>query len=298
MTQYVDIPKLKCPLFVPGNRTDMLEKALGLNPNVVVPDLEDSVPWGEKGRARNITTSFLPRLADSGIPIIPRLNSLDSGLFDDDLAAVAGHHISGITVGKIQSGKDMKQATELIDRFERQAGLPLGRIALIPWLETAKAIVNAHEICMSSPRTIAVAFGAEDFTQDMAIERRQDETEVAYPRSVVAIAARAAGVTALDTPYFGFRDPIGLRESSKRSKQYGYQGRFAIHPSQIEIIKEAYAPTEAEVEHAMRVITAFDEAERLGHGATSLDGQVIDVPVVRRAQNLLEAAGRSAPTSN
>jgi citrate lyase subunit beta/citryl-CoA lyase len=211
---------------------------------------------------------------------------------------VIGPHISGVTVGKVQSGEDMERATRLIDRYETNAGLPAGRIGLIPWLETAKAVVNAYEICKSSPRTVAVAFGAEDFTNDMGIERRPDETDVAYPRSVVAVAARAAGVPALDTPYFGFRDPQGLRESSLRSKRFGYHGRFAIHPSQIEIINETYAPSEAEVENAVRVVAAFEEAERQGRGATSLDGQVIDVPVVRRARKLLEAAGRSSPTSS
>jgi len=276
----------------------MLEKALGLAPDVFVPDMEDSVPWSEKRSGREITASFLPRLAVTGRPVVPRLNSLDTGLFEEDLAAVIGPHIFGVTVGKVQSGEDMERATRLIDRYETNAGLPAGRIRLIPWLETAKAVVNAYEICKSSPRTVAVAFGAEDFTNDMGIERRPDETDVAYPRSVVAVAARAAGVPALDTPYFGFRDPQGLRESSLRSKRFGYHGRFAIHPSQIEIINETYAPSEAEVENAVRVVAAFEEAERQGRGTTSLDGQVIDVPVVRRARKLLEAAGRSSPTSS
>jgi L-seryl-tRNA(Ser) seleniumtransferase len=110
---------------------------------------------------------------------------------------------------------------------------------------------------------------------------------------LLAVAALAAGVPALDTPYFGFRDPDGLRESSRRSKGFGYQGRFAIHPSQIEIINETYGPSEAEVENALRVVAAFEDAELRGSGATSLNGQVIDVPVVRRARKLLEAAGRS-----
>jgi citrate lyase subunit beta/citryl-CoA lyase len=260
--------------------------------------MEDSVPWSEKRSAREVTSSSLAGLAGTGIAVVPRLNSLDTGLFEEDLAAVIGPHISAVTVGKVQSRDDMERATRLIDRYETNAGLPAGRIGLIPWLETARAIVSAYEICTSSSRTAAVAFGAEDFTNDMGIERRADEADVAYARSAVAVAARAAGVLALDTPFFGFRDPEGLRQSSERSKGYGYQGRFAIHPSQIEIITETYAPSEAEVENALRVVAAFEEAERQGHGATSLDGQVIDVPVVRRAQKLLEAAGRSSPASS
>ena len=293
LTQPIEIPRLRSPLFVPGNRPDMLRKALGLRPDTLVPDMEDSVPWGEKRNARETTASFIPRLAGTGIPVVPRLNSLDTGLFEEDLASVIGPHVSGVTVGKVQSGEDMKQADSLIARYETDAGLPAGRIGLIPWLETAKAVVSAYEICASSPRIVAVAFGAEDFTNDMGIERRSDESDVEYPRRAVVVAARAAGVPALDTPYFGFRDPDGLRESSRRSKGFGYQGRFAIHPSQIEIINDTYAPSEAEVEKALRVVAAFEEAELRGSGATSLNGQVIDVPVVRRARKLLEAAGRS-----
>ena len=142
-----------------------------------------------------------------------------------------------------------------------------------------------------------VAFGAEDFTNDMAIERTQDGDEVDYPRKVICIAARAAGVLALDTPYFGFRDPDGLRANSQQARRYGFKGKFAIHPAQIDIINEAFSPSPEEVEHARRVVAAFEEAERNGRGSTSLDGQVIDVPVVRRARQLLELA-ESAPAGD
>ena len=178
----------------------------------------------------------------------------------------------------------------IVEELERAAGVEAGSVSIIPWIETALAIVNAYEICASSPRVVAVAFGAEDFTNDMAIERTQDGDEVDYPRRVICIAARAAGVLALDTPFFGFRDPDGLRENSQQARRYGFKGKFAIHPAQIDIINEAFSPSAEEVEHARRVVAAFEEAERNGRGSTSLDGQVIDVPVVRRARQLLELA--------
>jgi citrate lyase subunit beta/citryl-CoA lyase len=152
------------------------------------------------------------------------------------------------------------------------------------------AIVHAYAICTASPRIVGAAFGAEDFTHDMAIERSADDSEVAVPRSLVCIAARAANVLALDTPYFAFRDPEGLRHNALASKKIGFKGKFAIHPSQLDIINTTFSPSPEEIEHARRVVAAFEEAERAGKGATSLDGKVVDVPVVKRARALLEIA--------
>ena len=281
---------LRSLLLVPGNQPNMLEKALGLAPDAYVPDMEDSVPMEEKANARNVTASFLSRLADRGPLVIPRVNSLDTGLIEEDLAAVVRPYVFGVSVGKIQSAQDIGYISGIIERLEREAGVEIGRTRLIPWIETAKAIVNAHQICAASPRIVAVAFGAEDFTSDMGIERTGGDAEIAYPRNVVCVAARAAGVLALDTPYFGFRDPEGLRRDALQAKTFGFRGKCAIHPAQIDIINEAFSPSPAEIEHAKRVVAVFEEAQRAGRGSTSLDGRVIDVPVVRRARALLEIA--------
>ena len=277
-------------MFVPGNRPDMLQKALGLAPDAYVPDLEDSVPADEKLNARSITASFLERLAGAGPLVLPRVNSLDTGLMEDDLGAVVGPHTFGVSVGKVRSGDDIRHISGILDRLEENTGLRRGRTMLVPWIETAMGIVNAYEICAASPRVFAAAFGAEDFTRDMDIERTGHDAEIAYPRSAVCIAARAAGVLAMDTPYFSFRDSDGLRAVSAAARGFGFRGKFAIHPSQIDPIREAFSPTDREKERAKRVIAAFEEAERLGKGATSLDGQLIDVPVVERARNLLASA--------
>ena len=281
---------LRNPLFVPGNRPDMLEKALGFAPDAYVPDLEDSVPPEEKLNARRVTASFLARLAEGGPLVMPRVNSRDTGLMEDDLEAVVGPHTFGVSVGKVQSAADIHHIAGIIDRLENRSGLDRGRVKIVPWIETASAIVNAYEICSASPRVFAVAFGAEDFTRDMEIERTQDDAEIAYPRSAVSIAARAAGVLALDTPYFSFRDPEGLRRTSRAARRTGFRGKFAIHPAQIDIIRELFSPSAEEIEQARRVVAAFEEGERLGKGATSLDGRLIDVPVVERARDLLERA--------
>jgi citrate lyase subunit beta/citryl-CoA lyase len=267
----------------------MLEKALGVLPDAFVPDMEDSVPWDEKANARQVTASFLPRLAQAGPLVIPRLNSLDTGLLEEDLTAVVGPHIYGVSVGKIQTTQAIAHISEIIARLEEKAGVPVGQTRLVPWIETARAIVHCYDI-LAMPRMVGAAFGAEDLTHDMGIERTEDDSEVAVARSITCLAARAAEVLALDTPYFLFRNPEGLRQNALASKKIGFKGKFAIHPAQIDIINEVFSPSAAEIDYAQRVVAAFDEAARAGRGSTSLDGKVVDVPVVRRARALLEIA--------
>ena len=268
----------------------MLEKALGLRPDAVVPDMEDSVPIAEKANARETVASFLPKLAESGRQIFPRVNALHTGLMEADINAVTGPHTAGLSVGKVGNADDVRQIADAVGRAEVAAGIPFGSTALILWIETANAIENAFSICKASKRVVAVAFGGEDFTNDMAIERSESEDEIAHARSVVTVAARAAGVLALETPYFNFRDDDGLRRNSTASRNLGFRGRFAIHPSQIEGINASYMPSVSEIDQARRVVDAFAEAESRGSAATSLDGMVIDVPVVERARKVLAIA--------
>ena len=185
---------LRSLLFVPGNKENMLEKALATRPDVLVPDMEDSVPDAEKTVARDTIRRFLPRLESTGRPIAPRVNSLDTGLVADDLAAVVGPAIAAVSVGKIRRPADIAAISSLIARLEQRAGLPIGQIKLIPWIETAAAIVDCHAICKASARIVAVAFGAEDFTHDMGIDRLDDEAQLLHARSALAIAARRLSV--------------------------------------------------------------------------------------------------------
>ena len=143
---------LRSPLFIPGNRPEMLEKALSLRPDAYVPDLEDAVAADQKERAREVTSSFLPRLAQIGLPVVPRVNSLDSGLLEEDLKAVVGPHIFGVSVGKIRSAAEVRRISGIMEGLEEQAGVKAGETKLVLWLETAMAIVRAYEICAASPQ--------------------------------------------------------------------------------------------------------------------------------------------------
>jgi citrate lyase subunit beta/citryl-CoA lyase len=280
-------------LFTPGNKESMLTRAAASRPDVLVPDMEDSVADGDKEGARALIAEWLPRLGQSPALLLPRVNSLRTPWFGDDIAAVAVAGVWGISVGKVESAADISAISRALEQNERSAGLEPGSLRLIPWIETALAIVNCYEICRASDRIAAVAFGGEDYTADLGVERLDDESNVVYARSAICNAARAAGVLALDTPYFQFRDDEGLKSSCAASRRLGFKGRFAIHPAQIETINACYSPSAAEIAEARRIVAAFEEAESKGRGSTSLDGRVIDVPVVRRARALLAQAGEA-----
>jgi citrate lyase subunit beta/citryl-CoA lyase len=213
---------LRSPLFVPGNKANMLEKALTVAPDALVPDMEDSVPAAEKANARDTIAQFLPRLAASGRPVIPRVNALDTEWIEADLTAVVGPHVFGISVGKIRRAGDIAAVSALIGKLESRAGLKVGTVQIIPWIETAEAIMNVAEICRASERIVALAFGGEDFTNDMGVERLEDESQILYARQALCVAARAARVLALDTPYFKLRNLEGLRDNSLRAKSIGF----------------------------------------------------------------------------
>lgn len=282
---------LKSLLFVPGNQPKMFAKAQEFSPTAFVPDLEDSVPNGEKVAARQMVAEKLPELRRTGSLVIPRVNDLLSGLLEDDLRAVVGPDIYGVSVGKIRTPDDVTIISQHLDNLELSAGIEVGSTRLVLWIETALAIVNCYDICACSPRIAAVAFGAEDFTADMAIERGTDDSEVQVARTLMCIAAKAANIQALDTPFFVFRDTEALRENALASKRMGFRGKFAIHPAQLETIESVFAPSAEEIAQAQRIVAAFEAAEKQGKGATSLDGLVIDVPVVKRARALLADHG-------
>ena len=275
---------------MPGNRADMLNKALSFAADAYMPDMEDSVPASEKKRARETIESHLPTLTQAGPLVIPRVNSIQTGLMNDDLASVVGPHIYGVSVGKVNSAADVQRIAGILNFLETRVGIEQGLTKLVVWIESALAIVNAYDICVASQRVVAAAFGAEDLTNDMAIERTIKGSEIAYARNAISIAAKAAGILALDTPYFGLNDADGLKQDTAAARGCGFDGKFAIHPEQLEIINKAFGPSAAEVDNAKSIVAAFEKAERAGKGAISLDHKVIDAPVVKRARKLLKLA--------
>lgn len=279
---------LRSLLFIPGNQPKMLSKAENVFPDAFIPDLEDSVAWEDKDDARNVVHSHLDMLSQTSKLIIPRVNALETGLLKKDLQAVINKNIFAIAIGKIYSSKDVQEISKLISEAEKKQNLENGSIKLILWMETAQAIINAYEILTSNNRIVGSAFGAEDFTNDMGIHRTENEQEILFARNQLSIASKAANVIALDTPFFAFKNPESLRNNSLFARSIGFKGKFAIHPAQIDIINECFSPSQKEIDHAIKVIEIFEEAKKQGRGSTSLDGLVIDVPVVKRAESLLK----------
>lgn len=278
---------LRSLIFVPGNRANMLERARSFNADIIMVDLEDSVPPAEKVNARELARQWVPQLHQECKQVMVRLNSLDTGLTRDELAAAISPSLYGVSVGKTESAWDLQEVDRIIGPLEASAGLEPGSIKVIPWIESAKAVMNVQQMGVASPRIIAIAFGAEDFTNDMGIQRTDSGEEVYVPRATVPIAARAADIASLDSPYVAFRNPDGLKQDAQFARQLGYNGKFAIHPSQIDTINETFSPRPEDVEYARRVLQAWQEAEAAGRGSLDLDGKMVDVPVVKRAQNLL-----------
>lgn len=274
-------------LFIPGNQSRMIEKAVGFRPDAFIPDLEDSVAAADKAEARKIVRERLGALAETGVSVIPRVNARDTGLAEADLDSIVGPEIRGVSIGKVHSPDDVAWLSAQLSRLEGERSMSVGSLELVLWIESALGIVNCYEICRASERISAVAFGAEDFTHDMAIERLDGDRNVEFARNTICIAARAAGVLALDTPYFQFQDKDGLVRNAQASKHIGFKGKFAIHPAQVDTINRVFSPSDEEIDLARRVVVAYEEAERNGRGSTSLDGNVIDVPVYKRARALL-----------
>ena len=219
-----------------------------------------------------------------------RVNSLDTGLTRSELQTLVSPDLYGISLGKVESKWNIRDVDRMLSAIEPLAGVELGSTKVVAWAETASALVDARDIADSSQRVIALAFGAEDFTNDMGIERSDSGDEVQVPRSLVPVAARAANVASLDSPFVAFQDPEALRADAQKARQMGFTGKHAIHPAQLDIINEVFSPAPDEVAYARRVMDAWDKAEAEGRGSLALDGRMVDVPVVKRAQNLLAFA--------
>ncbi|MEM3464501.1 MAG: CoA ester lyase [Candidatus Bathyarchaeia archaeon] len=285
---------LRSVLFTPGNNMRMIYKIPTLTADAVILDLEDSIPMAEKDTARVFIRDSLDVVSSGTSDVYVRVNGLMTGLTAEDCEFVVQKGVTGIMLPKVESREEVIEAEKIIGELEKKRGLEVGSITLIPTLETAKGVINAYEIATSSRRNIAIGFGAVDFTRDMGTSLSKEGTELFFARSLVAIAARAAGVQALDTVFIDLADKEGLVKDAMLAKQLGFKGKFLIHPSQIEPVNRIFSPSEKEIEYAKKVVNAFKEAEAKGLGAASLEGRMIDVAVYKQAEDLLALAAAIA----
>lgn len=268
----------------------MFEKAKTAPADVICLDLEDSVAIADKAQARAYVAGAVAPLAGAGLTVMVRVNARDTGLMEEDIAAVVGPGLSGVGLPKPLGPADILRMDHYLALLEKTRGLEEGSIAILPWVETAYGVAHCEEIVSASPRVIAASFGAEDFTNDLGIPRSRDSVQLQAARAQVALACKAAGVIPLDTPDPEFRDLDWLAQDTRLSRDLGFEGRYCIHPNQLAVVNQAYRPTEQELEHARKVINVYEDAEARGLGAVALDGVMIDAPIVKRARRTVARA--------
>jgi citrate lyase subunit beta/citryl-CoA lyase len=216
-----------------------------------------------------------------------RINAVSTGLAELDLDQTFTPQVGAICLPKAEKPTDVETAASHLAALEAEHGLASGSVGLLPTVETALGVLNAYEIARSSARVLALCLGGEDLTRDLGATRTRQGAELSYARSYVVVAARAAGVLAIDTVYTDYSDQDGLEAEATLVRQMGYSGKLLIHPGQIDVVRRAFAPSETEVAYARRLVEGFEEAQARGEGVFTLDGEMVDAPVVARARQVL-----------
>jgi citrate lyase subunit beta/citryl-CoA lyase len=290
------MPLNRSMLFAPGNVPRRVEKALTLDADAVILDLEDSVAVSEKEATRQPVAEALkvPRRGRGYV----RVNAPSTPFCYGDLVATIHPRVDGVLLPKVESAADLHAIDWLLAALERERGIAEGSIDLIPQIETAAGVQRIDRVLQArslrpykSPwRVKRVAFGAADYGHELNLIVSLEEPELADARARVVLASRAAGLEGpLDSPWFHFKEVEAFRRALERSRRAGFQGRLCVHPDQIAPVNAAYLPSDEELARAERIVAAFAEAEARGAAAIQVDGQMIDYPVVHRARTMIEA---------
>jgi citrate lyase subunit beta/citryl-CoA lyase len=279
-------------LFLPGANAAMLSTAFIYRPDSIMFDLEDAVALREKDTARVLVFHALQHPMYRDIETVVRINPLNTPFGLDDLEAVVRAGVDVVRLPKTDTPEDIFLLESHLERIEKACGREPGSTKLVAAIESAVGVINAVAIARSSPRLIGIALAAFDYVMDMQTERG-DGTELFYARCAVLHAARAAGIDAFDVVWSDVNNEAGFLREVELISKMGFNGKSLINPRQIELLHNAYAPTQDEVDYARRVIAAADEGERNGLGVVSLNGKMIDAPIINHAQVVLERATAS-----
>ncbi len=282
--------KLRSLLFVPGDSERKFAKAQASGADALILDLEDSVAPAQKAAARAHVASLLEKREQRDWSFFVRINALDTALTLDDLAAVVKPGLDGVLVPKANGVEDIVHFGHYLDAFETKAGMPVGSVKIaVVATETAKAMFALHTYAPAHPRLAALTWGGEDLAAALGATENREEGGWTFPyqvaRAQCLFAAGAAEVTPIDTIHADFRDMQGLELDCRRSRRDGFLGRMAIHPDQVATINRCYAPSEAEIAHARRIVEAF--AANPGAGTLGIDGKMVDIPHLKAAQKTL-----------
>ena len=281
-----ELPVWRSLMYVPVNVEKYVDKAHTRGADVIQLDLEDSVPPAEKDRARTLVEKAAARVKQGGADVVVRINRPLS-MTVRDLEHSVTPDVNGIALTKIDSASHVKLLDELVSELEEKRGMTVGHTKFLTMIETADAFARIDEIPRASARVIAMNIGGEDFALDC--DMQPDDDVLLHPKQRMIIAARAAGVMPLGFigTVAGFGDWENFRQMVRRSRRFGFDGAGCIHPGQVTIVNEEYSPAHDEVVYARRIIELNEEASKSGRGSFALDGKMIDIPIIVRAEKLL-----------
>ena len=274
-------------LYLPGSQPKLMLNAGIHQPDAIILDLEDSVGAGEKLSARFIVRNALRVLDFFGAERMVRINQGELGR--EDLASIIPQPVDLVLIPKVETTDQVEAVDADIARICQAVGRK-EPVFIMPIIESARGVLNAGEIALASPHNVALTIGLEDYAADLGVERTAGGGESRFARDMVVNAARAAGLQAIGSVFGDVADEDGLRAAAEEAKGMGFDGMGAIHPRQIAVIHEAFAPTDTEIENAKAIVRAYDEAEAQGLGVVSLGSKMIDPPVVQRAQRTVDLA--------
>jgi len=274
-------------LYLPGNEPKFFVNAGLHSPDGIILDLEDSVAPTEKDAAQLLVRNALRSVDFYGAERMVRINQLQKGT--DDLEYIVPHNVNVILIPKCESADQIKQLEKEVARLRKQHNID-NPIYFMPIIESALGVIKSYEIASASKNNCALAIGLEDYTADIGTQRTNEGPESILARQMLVNAAKAAGIQAIDTVFSDVADMEGLRQSVFEAKSLGFEGKGCIHPRQIQVVHEAFAPTVEEIEKAKKIVLAFEEAEKKGLGVVSLGSKMIDSPVVKRAQRTINLA--------
>lgn len=276
-------------MFLPGSNVAMLRDAALYGADSIMFDLEDSVSLKEKDSARVLVHFALKTFDYSSVETVVRINSLEAGGDLDIEAAVLGG-VDVIRLPKTERAEDIIDVEEVIRKVEEENNIEVGTTKMMAAIESAEGVLNARDIARASKRLIGIALGAEDYVTNMKTRRYPDGQELFFARSMILHAARAEGIAAIDTVYSNVENTEGFLKEVSLIKQLGFDGKSVINPRQIPLVNQVYTPTEKEIDNAIDVINGIREAEAKGSGVISVNGKMVDKPIVERAYRVLSLA--------
>ena len=276
-------------LYMPGDDWKKITKALTLSVDCICMDMEDGVALNRKAEARATIAKALQELDFGASEKLARINAVGSGMEDDDIQAVLPYRPDGIVIPKVESLEQIQWGSLIIESAELDNGWPVNSVRMLVGVETAKGILNLKEIA-SHPRLDGVIFGGEDFATSIGAIRTEEATELSYARGAVVTACAAYGLQAIDIVTIDFRDIERVRREAEIGAGLGFSGKQIIHPNQVEPVQESFTPDYESIDSARRLVEAFEIHQKDGKGAFALDGQMIDMPLVKNAQKVLERA--------